>query len=289
MNATEQIRRRMLAAHTRTRRRVLPRMREPSDLAYRADLLLVARNTQKLIRVELKRFFDSRTDAARADGIADELRGLFQRLRIRAAAQTAARAIPIATQFVKRTVEANRKAMNDQMSTVIKIDPFKDNAGLERTMRARARTNVELIKSIPAELIDDVEAVVAPRVISGIRVEEIMKRVQERFDVSESRAQLIARDQVGKFNGELTQERHESLGVNEYVWSTSQDSRVRPDHADLNGRAFSYDQPPVVDQKSGRTANPGEDYQCRCQALPKVSSLLDALGVGDEELTIEED
>ena len=273
----KRLRARMKQRKRRQLARALPRMREPSDLAYRSDLLDVARMTQKTIRDALARWLRARQDSSEGD----ELKALFRRIRLKTSEAVAAVAPGIARRFVRDTAEANRGAMNAQYARVIKVEPFGSNKGLERAMRTRVRTNVELITSIPEQLLDEVEAVVSPAVETGLRVEEILQQLQERFGVSDSRAQLIARDQVGKFNGQLARERQEALGISEYVWSTSKDQRVRPDHSELEGKAFSYDAPPIVDQRTGRTANPGEDYQCRCQALPRVEALLDSLGISD--------
>lgn len=57
-------------------------------------------------------------------------------------------------------------------------------------------------------------------------------------------------------------------GFDRYVWTTRKDDRVRPDHARLEGRICSWNDPPVVDLRSGRHAHPGEDYNCRCTAAP---------------------
>lgn len=273
----KRLRARMQQRKRRQLARVLPRMCEPSDLAYRSDLLDVARAAQKTIRARLERWLRGRTDANEKD----ELAALFRRIRLKTSEAAAAVAPGIARRFVKDTAEANRGAMNAQYAQVIKVEPFVSNRGLGRAMRSRVRTNVELITSIPEQLLDEVEAVVSPAVEIGLRVEDILRQVQERFGVSDSRAQLIARDQVGKFNGQLARARQEALGISEYVWSTSKDQRVRPDHVELEGKAFSYDAPPIVDHRTGRTANPGEDFQCRCQALPRVEALLDNLGISD--------
>ena len=264
-------------------------MREPSDLRYRADLLDVARGAQRVIRTELEPWVRARQDGARTDAIADELRALFARIRVKVE-QTVKKSAPnIAARMVRDTERSNRGSMNAQYATLLKIAPFSSNKGLEKVMRARTRENVDLIKSIPLELLDQVEDVVRPAVTTGLRVEELMKQVRERFEVSDSRAQLIARDQVGKFNGELAQARAENLGVETYVWSISKDVRVRHDHKELEGSVQRYDTPPVVDVKTGRREKPGGDYQCRCQALPQVSALLDALEIPDEIDVVEDD
>ena len=75
------------------------------------------------------------------------------------------------------------------------------------------------------------------------RVEEVAKSIRDMGDVTRSRAELIARDQVLKLNAEVTQRRHEAAGITEFVWSTSRDERVRPDHKALEGKRYRYDDP----------------------------------------------
>ncbi len=102
----------------------------------------------------------------------------------------------------------------------------------------------------------------------GIRVEDLAAKIQERGDVSESRAELIARDQTLKLNGQLNQVRQTNAGVERYTWSTSHDERVRPEHAELDGQVFDWSSPP-------EPGHPGEDFQCRCVALPVIEELED--------------
>lgn len=103
----------------------------------------------------------------------------------------------------------------------------------------------------------------------------ISNEIQRRFDVTKSKANLLARDQVGTLSANLTRTRQESAGVEEYIWSSSGDERVRECHRELNGQKFRYDDPPAMwymtkhgKVYSGRHCNPGEDYQCRCVAKP---------------------
>lgn len=48
-----------------------------------------------------------------------------------------------------------------------------------------------------------------------------------------------------------------------YVWRAQRDERVRPSHRVRDGRIFSWSNPPD-------TGHPGEDYNCRCEAIPYV-------------------
>ena len=63
-----------------------------------------------------------------------------------------------------------------------------------------------------------------------------------------------------------TGERYKSVGVQKYRWSTAGDNRVRPEHKALNGKIFDWDNPPL----STGGKHPGEDFGCRCIAIPIV-------------------
>lgn len=80
--------------------------------------------------------------------------------------------------------------------------------------------------------------------------------------VGNTRARLIARDQVSKATGELNKLRQREVGVSRYRW-TSGDERVRPDHEANSGKVFEWSSPPS-------TGHPGEDVQCRCTAVAIV-------------------
>lgn len=159
--------------------------------------------------------------------------------------------------------------------------------------------NVDLITSIPETMLDQVLEVLEQNWNKGLRVEQLSDAIQERFSVSDSRADLIARDQTLKLNAQLGQTRVQAAGITRYMWSTSHDERVRgnpsglypnpsatgkttADHFHLDGQIFEYANPPVVDERTGRRANPGEDYQCRCTAAPLLDFLDESPGGSDE-------
>lgn len=122
------------------------------------------------------------------------------------------------------------------------------------------KENTDLIVSLCRDQVADLKSTILERT-QGLRVEEIRGLIQERFSVSESRADLIARDQTLKLNAQMTRENYKKANVNKYVWTTTRDERVRDEHAELDGQVFSFDDPP-------EPGNPGEDFQCRCVAFP---------------------
>ncbi len=127
---------------------------------------------------------------------------------------------------------------------------------------SRARdANIALVEKAHRAYAASVRDIVGDPDNFGLRVEDLTAKLLERGDVSESRAELIARDQTLKLNGEIAATRQQAAGVDRYVWSTSQDDRVREEHAALEGETFEWTSPP-------EPGHPGEDFQCRCIAIP---------------------
>ena len=128
--------------------------------------------------------------------------------------------------------------------------------------------NLSLIKTLDANAVDRLREVLGQAEIEAWRVEQLRTALTEELEITKRHAEFIARDQVLKLNGQLTQLRQTSNGIDRYEWSTSNDERVRPDHADLDGTVQLWLVPPITNEKTGARNHPGQDYQCRCQAIP---------------------
>ena len=125
-----------------------------------------------------------------------------------------------------------------------------------------ARDNARaLIVSASNDLEQDLDDILLDPDNFGLRVEALRDLLMDRGNVSESRAELIARDQTMKTNAAISRAGHEDAGYTQYIWSTSMDERVRPEHSALEGQVFSYSDPPDE-------GNPGDPVNCRCVALP---------------------
>lgn len=156
-----------------------------------------------------------------------------------------------------------------QLRASLGVDITVSDPDLRHTMTAFRRTNTDLITTLADEHVDRVRRVLSDAG-SGTRVEDIAGAIQEATGATESRAALIARDQVLKLNANIAGERHAAAGITEYIWRTSRDERVREEHKALDGTRHRYDDPPVVDKRRGERANPGTYYQCRCVAEPII-------------------
>jgi SPP1 gp7 family putative phage head morphogenesis protein len=146
------------------------------------------------------------------------------------------------------------------------VNPFASEPWLAQEMEAFVADNVALIKTIPSQFFGSIQGIVSDGARSGKNMQDITADLQKITGVAKRRAKFIARDQVSKFNGDLNQLRQKNVGINSYIWSTSLDERVRPSHAAKEGKKFSWDNPP------NDTGHPGEDYNCRCVAIPVFQS-----------------
>ena len=163
--------------------------------------------------------------------------------------------------------DRHSRAAWKKQAEALGLSPESEDLFLAKRMRGFRAGNLKLIKSLCQEHVERVGKVLAAAG-RGTRVEEIAQELQDATGATKARAQLLARDQLLKLNSQVTQDRHRAAGIEEYVWSASRDVRVRKRHKDLDGTRQRYDDPPIVDERTGRRAHAGEDYQCRCVAIP---------------------
>jgi len=157
--------------------------------------------------------------------------------------------------------------------------------------------NVALIKTLPQSTVSQMTSVIKNGYMSGASTHSIASQIMglnprdygfaaemtrkayeqamEAYNEDLNHATFIARDQIAKLNADITQTQQRDAGVEKYVWDDSGDSRVRACHAELSGQTFRWDDPPEIWYETkggrvytGRKCHPGEDYQCRCVALP---------------------
>lgn len=129
------------------------------------------------------------------------------------------------------------------------------------------------IKKQTKDQIASLRALVADNVAEGYRAEALTEGIRDKYAMSKAHARFVAKQESSILMADVNEARCAELGLEEYIWDTSHDARVRPDHKRLDGKKFSYKNPPVVDQRTGRRDNPGRDYGCRCAARTVVGSL----------------
>jgi hypothetical protein len=182
---------------------------------------------------------------------------------------------------------AARKIAGEQARYVQRVARIPiSNVAPTETLRAWRQKNLDLIKSLNESDIDRAGQIVHEIHARGGRWEDAAKELTETLKVSDRRAKLIARDQIGKLNSDLQQHSQQSAGITRYRWSTSRDYAVRgrpggeyekskENHWELEGTEHDWSNPPKIPGIAER-AHPGQRYNCRCVAVPIVP-WLDAL------------
>lgn len=174
--------------------------------------------------------------------------------------------------FTDRVNKEAEKSFVKEYRRQTKTDPPKIN--VKEFIDDATQKNVALIKTIPSQYFEKIQSLVSENVDSGMLTRDFSKQLREISDVSKKRARLIANDQVNKLKGKLNEVRQRNLGVEEYIWRTSQDSRVRSlanskgysDHERLNGTRQRWDDPPITvfrGKRAGARYHASQDIGCR--------------------------
>ena len=129
------------------------------------------------------------------------------------------------------------------------------------------------IKKWTPEDITKMREVVGQMALDGKSQITIRDYIEQRFKVSQSKAKFLARNESKLAITEYLKAKYQDEGSQEFQWVANLDERVREDHKELNGKVFRYDDPPIIDKKTGRRGLPGEDYGCRCTFIPVFSKL----------------
>lgn len=173
-----------------------------------------------------------------------------------------------------RVIGKMEKGFNKAYSEAIGKEELSDRA--KKELADDYSHNMKLwIQKWCRETIQDLRVSVEKNAKDGYRFDRLVDRVQNRYDVSKTKAEFLARQETALFVSKHRQQRFEDVGITSYVWQTADDSNVRDSHKKLDGKIFEYANPPIVDEATGRRANAGEDFNCRCVAnpiLPGVTS-----------------
>ncbi|UPQ74014.1 phage minor head protein [Kluyvera ascorbata] len=122
---------------------------------------------------------------------------------------------------------------------------------------------IQLMKSLPLEAADrvmDIQQRAMEAVVNGERPEQLYDMIMQSGGVTASRAQLIARTEIGRATGALTQARALSVGSEGYWWRI-EGVGTRPSHRKMKDVFVRWDNPPTLD---GMTGHAGCLPNCKC-------------------------
>ena len=143
------------------------------------------------------------------------------------------------------------------------------------TYQALLRENVSLIKNIPKNYCERIEADVQRAVLAGGDRTGLMRALRTGYGFSQKRARLIARDQTAKATQALAESTDRDLGFTEGIWVHVPGRKSsRPTHIAMNGKKFELGKGLYDKDAGGRGRGayvvPGRLVNCMCSYRPVI-------------------
>lgn len=114
-----------------------------------------------------------------------------------------------------------------------------------------------------------------PNEDSGSLVKEI-NSINTKY--TKNKSKFIARNETGNLNGAIQRTQMEGSGFRYYKWMCMLDGVTRDTHRSMNGLVCKWEDDTVYSDDGGKTwkkrtgsmfiGQPGQDYNCRCTAIP---------------------
>lgn len=117
-----------------------------------------------------------------------------------------------------------------------------------------------------------------------------INEIQKKY--TKNKSNFIARNETGNLNAAIQRSQIEGAGFEMYTWMSMTDGVTRDSHRNMNGIVCRWDDPTVYSADGGKTwrprlasmfkGQPGQDYNCRCTAVPFDPQLEDDYSVKEE-------
>lgn len=199
----------------------------------------------------------SRGDSMRVDFYGDRLENLLN-IATRRTIQSAIAGVGTreAVRLIAEQVsDFNRRQVKAQLEEGLGVDVLLNEPYLTQELESFSFWSTRLIQDMPDQYRNRVQNIAMAGLQSGESTTSLARKIAKEAGVQKRRAELIARDQVSKLNGQLTQLRQQEAGVKKYRWRTSRDERVRSSHAAREGKVYSWNRPP-------EGGHPGQPINC---------------------------
>lgn len=146
------------------------------------------------------------------------------------------------------------------------------------------QNNMKLwIKDFTEKQIKELRSSLKESIFAGNRYEHAVSSIQKSYGVTERKAKFLARQETALAMTNYKYSRYEEAGISNYRWKTVSDNHdtsfnnhikgnVRFSHWLLNDKIFNFNKPPITTAPTqpARRNNPGQDFNCRCVAIPIV-------------------
>ena len=189
----------------------------------------------------------------------------------------------MADRMVMKSDGASKSNLNrslKELSGGLTIKTNINSKGVQEAFNSSVNVNVDLIKTINANYLEQVKGAVNRSIQNGGGLEtlipDIEKFLNKQARTHKNKAKNVALDQTRKAYNSLNAERMKSIGMDEYEWIASGGGQEpRPHHHTsfpdgLNGGIYKLSEPPIIDPKTGERGIPGTLINCKCTMRPII-------------------
>jgi SPP1 gp7 family putative phage head morphogenesis protein len=248
------------------------------QLRYAKEIMALVRQMTQQTERELKQYFktgkvedyfaqDSLGEDAKitpsAKSLTNALMKKFNNLFANKAPKLAVNMVDETNKTVSSNLQASLKQLSGglTLNTKVMTDQFGD------ILASSITENVGLIKNISAEYMTQVQGAVMRSISTGGGLPGLIEFLKKQEGITVRRATNIAFDQTRKCYSNLAAERMKKIGVQKYTWRHSSGGQEpRQLHKHLDGKVFSFDDPPVIQYAKGSQpevrGKPGDLINC---------------------------
>lgn len=184
----------------------------------------------------------------------------------------AKKAKPMAESMVTDADKAGAKALHAslmKLSGGMSLQTTLSNPNIANIAKAAVAENVSLIKSVATEYLQKVEGAVMRSITTGNGLQDLVPALEQYEGQTHRRAKNIALDQTRKAYNSINKGRMQGIGIKKFMWHHSGGgAHPREDHVEMDGEIYSFDDLPVIDQRTGERGIPGQAPNCKCVMSP---------------------
>jgi SPP1 gp7 family putative phage head morphogenesis protein len=178
---------------------------------------------------------------------------------------------PAAENMLNNTITVSATSLNSslKMLTGLSIGVDFIPKGLNQVIKASIAENVSLIKSIPDQYFSDLNNAVMRSITTGNGLKDLYPFIKKYNGQTERRAKNIAYDQTRKAYNQINKQRMMAVGFKKFKWLHSSGSQhPRALHIAMNGKVYSFNDLPIIDENTGEHGIPGQAINCKCTMTP---------------------
>ncbi len=173
---------------------------------------------------------------------------------------------------VDRKITSNITRVFKKQKFPIPIEVLKVDS---QALQSAVSKNVALIQALQDGQVTALENAIMDAVKGGSKFSVVIEEVEKQSNRGRAEAEMVARDQVAKTYASINEERSQAVGFPGYLWQATGgkqgDGKTRDTHAALHDTFHLWADPPTIQGEGAtpsRALHPGEDFNCRCIAVP---------------------